>query len=232
MPLMSKHRRIFSVTSSLQYRFLAMTLIYGFIIVSFFIIAVIGPDISEMRNESLSQEIRSSAAYRVLGKSTWIWPTTLILIAMLGIHSFFEFQRVMGPLYRFQWAFKQVEKGHLPSAVTTRKGDYLIGELAALNKMIDALAERINTIKQESEALLKSMAELESSIDTGSEGGTAITGLLQAHRQHVDRLTNAVRFFRLQDTPQDTASAPQEASEQRNERYEETKNGPSQITSA
>ena len=110
---MKKSRRnAFSVTSSLQYRFLAMSLIYSFVIVCFFAGAVFGPDFAKMSDESIPLEIRSAAASRVLAKHTWVWPVLFLLIALLGIHSFREFQKVAGPLYRFRWAFGELAKGN------------------------------------------------------------------------------------------------------------------------
>jgi methyl-accepting chemotaxis protein len=229
MPLMSKKRIFFSVTSSLQYRFLAMTLTYGFIVVSIFIIAVMGPDISEMHNERLSPEIRSSAAHRFIAKNTWIWPAAFALIALLGVHSFIEFQRVMGPLYRFRWVFKQLETGHLLSAVTTRKKDYLKEELADLNDMVSALEHHIRAIRQDSETALNSIAELESSIGSRGDLNPVQLSMLQAHRQHIEQLASAVRFFRLHDEQQKVAEIQQETSEHHNVAVKETKNGISNL---
>ena len=228
MPIMSKHRQIFSVTSSLQYRFLAMTLAYGFIIVSLFIIGVVGPDVSEMRNEDLRSEIRSSAAQRVLEKNTWIWPAALALITLLGVHSFFEFNRVMGPLYRFQWAFKQLGAGNLLPTVTTRKKDYLKAELASLNEMIGAFEHHIRAVKQESEAALNSVADLENSFDSPGDLSSVQQELLQNHRKHVELLADAVRFFRLADEKQNGVEIQQETSTHDYNAAKESKNGISQ----
>jgi hypothetical protein len=133
-------RRAFPVISSLQYRFLSMTLIYSFIIVCFFAIAIFGPDIVEMRDQSLSLEIRSSAASRVIAKHSWVWPSVISLIIVLGLHSFRAFHRVIGPLYRFRWAFEQLQNGNLLWRVKTREKDYLQSEEAALNKMLETLS--------------------------------------------------------------------------------------------
>ena len=231
MPLVSKHRRIFSVTSSLQYRFLAMTLAYGFIIVSLFVLGVVGPDVSEMRNESLNPDIRSSAAQRVLEKSTWIWPAALAMIALLGVHSFFEFNRVMGPLYRFQWAFKQLGAGNLLPTVTTRKKDYLKAELASLNEMNGAIEQHVRAIKRESEAALSSVADLESSFDSRRDLSPVQLELLQNHRKHVELLADAVRFFRLPDEQPNGVEIQQETSTNEYKAAKEGKNGISQPAS-
>ena len=192
-------RRAFAVTSSLQYRFLSMTLIYSFIIVSFFVIAVVVPDVVEMQDNSLSLESRSYAANRLLTKNTWIWPAAILLVVALGLHSFREFQKIAGPLYRFRWTFEQVENGSLLSSVKLREKDLLIREEEALNKMLTSLIGKLGTIRQETAAAIKSIGELENTVNQGSEWGTTQIELLQAHREHLAGLATAVRFFRLPD---------------------------------
>ena len=102
-------RRAFGATSSLQYRFLAMVLIYCFVIVAFFAVAVFVPDLKEMEDQSLSLAARGNAAARILTKHSWVWPSVLSLILLLGMHSFFAFQKVMGPLYRFRCALEDLK---------------------------------------------------------------------------------------------------------------------------
>jgi methyl-accepting chemotaxis protein len=176
-----------------------MTLIYSFIIVSFFVIAVVVPDVVEMQDNSLSLESRSYAANRLLTKNTWIWPAAILLVVALGLHSFREFQKIAGPLYRFRWTFEQVENGSLLSSVKLRKKDLLIREEEALNKMLTSLIGKLGTIGQETAAAIKSIGELENTVNQGSEWGTTQIELLQAHREHLAGIATAVRFFRLPD---------------------------------
>ena len=222
-----KRRRVFAVTSSLQYRFLSMALIYSFIIVFYFVIAVNGPDVLEMQDDSLSLEIQSHAAKRVIANHSWIWPAVVLLIVGLGLHSFREFQKITGPLYRFRWAFEQVENGSLLSYVKIRDKDLLIEEEEALNKMLTSLVGKMGTIRQESSAALKSIGELENTVNQGGEWGTTQIELLQAHREHLEGLSTAVRFFRLQDEQQNTAVSTQNASIYGIELSQEEKNEPS-----
>ena len=62
--MQQSRRQIFAVTSALQYKFLAMTLIYGFILISLVMIAFLVPDVFEMNNPNLSPELRAAAAER------------------------------------------------------------------------------------------------------------------------------------------------------------------------
>ena len=195
---MKKSRRqAFSVTSSLQYRFLAMSLIYSFVIVCFFAGAVFGPDIAKMSNESIPLEIRSAAANRLLTNHTWVWPAIFLLIVLLGIHSFAEFQKIAGPLYRFRWAFDELAKGNMVFPVKIRKKDYLHEDEEAINKMLASFVGKLGDINQATEEAVKSIDELAQTLNTDDEKSEAQTELLRAHRERLEKLSTAVRFFWL-----------------------------------
>jgi methyl-accepting chemotaxis protein len=192
-------RRAFPVISSVQYRFLAMTLIYSFIIVCFFAIAIFAPDIVEMRDQSLSLEIRSSAASRVLAKHSWVWPSVLSLIIVLALHSFRAFHKVIGPLYRFRWAFEQLQNGNLLLRIKTRKKDYLQTEEAALNQMLEALSGKLERVREATKEAFKSIDELEQAANKGNEWSKPQIDMLRAHREHLERLVTEVEFFRSEN---------------------------------
>ncbi|MGD8226975.1 MAG: hypothetical protein PVH82_09070 [Desulfobacteraceae bacterium] len=207
----NNRRRAFPVISSLQYRFLAMTLIYSFIIVCFFAVAVFAPDIFEMRDQSLSQEIRSSAASRVLVKHTWVWPAVLSLIIVLSLHSFRAFHRVIGPLYRFRWAFEQIRNGTLLLGVKTRNKDYLQTEEEALNNMLEVLSGKLELVREATKEAFESVDELEKAANMGNGWTKAQVDLLRTHRDHLERLVSEVQFFRSQNEDQITSRVKQDA---------------------
>jgi methyl-accepting chemotaxis protein len=207
----NNRRRAFPVISSLQYRFLAMTLVYSFIIVCFFATAVFAPDILEMRDQSLSQEIRSSAASRVLVKHTWVWPAVLSLIIALSLHSFRAFHRVIGPLYRFRWAFEQIRNGTLLFRVKTRNKDYLQTEEQALNDMLEVLSAKLEVVREAATEAFQSIDELEKAANMGNGWTKAQMDLLRAHRDHLEHLVSEVQFFRSQNEGQITGRAEQGA---------------------
>lgn len=211
MTMNQNRRRAFPIISSLQYRFLAMTLVYSFIIVCFFAIAIFAPDIGEMRNQSLSLEIRSSAASRVLTKHSWVWPSVLSLIIVLALHSFRAFHKVIGPLYRFRWAFEQLRNGNLLLRVKTRKKDYLQAEEDALNKMLEVLSGKLESIKEATEQAFKSVDELEMAARKGNEWSKPQIDMLRAHRERLQRLVIELRFFRSGNDRQTSSSSAQDA---------------------
>jgi len=195
-------RKSFMVTSSLQHKFLATTIIYSFIIVFLFIIAVVFPDVVQMMDESLSPEARSSAADKLIGKNVWLWPAAIALIIMLGLHSFFEFRRITGPLYRFRWVYEQIENGKLPLPVKLRKNDYLIEDGEAINKMLISLVGKLSIIRQETAEAINSFGEVEDPANQNNQWSASQIELLKAHREHLERLSAAVQFFEVPEKPQ------------------------------
>jgi methyl-accepting chemotaxis protein len=176
-----------------------MTLIYSFIIVCFFAVITFVPDMMEMRDPSMSLEARSSAASRVLVKHSWVWPAVISLIIVLALHSFRAFLKVIGPLYRFRWAFEQLGNGNMLCRIKLRKRDYLRTEEEALNHMLETLSGKLGGVREASEEAFKSIDELEQSANEGQEWSQTQMDLLRAHRGHLQRLASEVKFFRLDD---------------------------------
>ncbi len=73
----NRRRRFPIINKSLQYRFLAMILSYGFIVMLFSALAFHAPEIIEMQDESLTMEARAIAADRVITLHTRVWFTAL-----------------------------------------------------------------------------------------------------------------------------------------------------------
>ena len=189
-------RHAFWVASSIQYRFFAISISYSFIIVCFFVIAVFVPDIIEMRDQSLDFAIRSSAASRILSKNLWVWPAILSLIIVLGLHSFLMFKKIAGPLYRFRRAFEELGRGNLLLNFKLRKKDYLHTEEEAFNDMVKVLSERLGSVKKSAEGMIKSIGELEQTVNNGSEWTNSQIARLRTHRHEIEKLIEAVDYFR------------------------------------
>lgn len=195
MKLLSKRRRSYIVNKSLQYRFLATILIYGFIAVVFLSIYLFVPEIMKLQDQSLSFEVRAAAADKILGFHTRIWPAAIALICFLGLHSTLFFHRVAGPLYRFHWAFEKVRDGDLSLRVKIRRKDYLHHEEGVLNEMIEMLAGKVESIQRAGLNALKSLGELD---QTASGWTEADKKALRLHRQQLDTLMDTVRYFQVQ----------------------------------
>ena len=196
MKFWKKRRRVYIVSKSLQYRFLATILIYCTIVIIFLSVYLFVPEFIKLGNESLSMEIRAAAADRVLILHSRIWPAAIALISFLGIHSILFFHRVVGPLYRFQWAFDEIKQGNLSLRVKIRKKDYLHDEEEVLNEMIEALGRKLQDIKALSRNSLNSFHKLEKKTSGWTETDTKY---LRTHRQYLTKLADAVAYFQLRE---------------------------------
>lgn len=192
---MRRRRRCYIVNKTLQYRILATILIYGLIVVAFLSVYFFVPEFMRLQDESLSLQVRAAAADRILTFHSRIWPATIALICLLGLHSIFFFHRLIGPLYRFNWAFEQVRNGDLSFRVKIRRKDYLHQEEGVLNEMLEVLAGKLGGIQLANLDALKSLDELEQKVSGWTE---ADKGLLRVHRQHLDTLMDIVQYFQLQ----------------------------------
>jgi hypothetical protein len=207
----SRKRRLFPVVDrSLQYRFLAMILAYGFVIVLVMALFLLVPDIVKLVDESLSLEVRAAAADKILTLHSRIWPAIIALVCVLGIHSFLVFHRLIGPLYRFRWAFGRVQKGELNFRVKLRDKDYLHEEEKGFNEMMSVLAEKLGLVQLAGLDALKSLGEVEQRMTEKGGWNESDRELLLLHRQHLETLANAAQYFRLQEIEGD----PQKSSEQ------------------
>ena len=193
-----RRRRFPIVNKSLQYRFLAMIISYGFIVILFSALAFLAPEIIKMQDENLTMEARALAADRVITLHTRVWLTALAIVCLLGIHSFYAFHRVVGPLYRLTRAFEQVGGGDLSFEIRLRKKDYLHEEASVLNAMIQGLSGKLGQIQQSSKEALLSLENLEESVAKGAREEQDSAGLLRAHREHLQTLVDSAGYFQLQ----------------------------------
>jgi chromosome segregation ATPase len=83
----------------------------------------------------------------------------------------------------------------------------------ALNKMLASLVGRLGKLNQATEEAFKSIDELEQTLNMGSEKSETQIALLRAHREHLEKLSTAVSFFRLKGDGQKTAGSEHNARE-------------------
>ena len=185
------------VDRSLQYRVLAIIVTYSLVIVLFLIVCLFVPDIMAMSNEELSWEIRAAAAEKLLTLHSRVWPAIIAMVCVLGIHSVRIFHRLIGPLYRFRWAFAEIAQGALNFRVQIRKKDYLHRENEALNEMIDALAGQCESMQQAGSRALDSLTALEQGSNHDHGGQNPDQELFKQHRQLLEDLVDQVKYFRV-----------------------------------
>ena len=187
------------VNKSLQYRFLAMMIIYFVILILFLGFTLFLPDMIQMRNEDLSMAVRVAAADRMLLKHAWVWPIVLIISVLMGLHSFRSFHKVAGPLYRFKWAFEQIQNGNFGLVVKIRKKDYLHAEETSLNNMLRVLESRMETVMKGSRNALQSFEQIEKKMKESNSLNQDQEDQLHLHRQCLNEINEALGYFKLGD---------------------------------
>jgi len=190
MKLSERRRRVRVVYRSLQYHFLAQFFIYSAIIVFFLAVSLFLPDMIKMQDETLSMAERAEAADRVITLHIKVWPAAILLIALLGVHSFLTFHRLSGPLYRFRMIFNQIRDGQMTHPIKIREKDFLHTEEKVLNQMIDVLADKLQNIQQAGEDALNALHELEQvSNDNANQTNVSI---------HLNKMVKEANYFKVQ----------------------------------
>jgi methyl-accepting chemotaxis protein len=197
-----QRRRSYIVNKPLQYRFLAIILIYCLTIVLFLAVFLFVPDIIRMQDETLSLEARAGAANKILTLHARVWPAVIAIICVAGFHSFRSFHRLIGPLHRFRSVFKQVGRGDMSFRVQIREKDYLHQEEAALNKMLGKIAGKVRTIQQVGAEALKSLGELEGKVNQVPNWSETHKELMRRHRIRLETLLETAHYFRVKKAEQ------------------------------
>jgi methyl-accepting chemotaxis protein len=176
---------------------LAIIVTYSLVIVVFLVVCLFVPDILAMSNEDLSWEIRAAAAEKLLTLHSRVWPAIIAMVCVLGIHSVRIFHRLIGPLYRFRWAFAEIAQGALNFRVQIRKDDYLHQENDALNEMIDALAGQCESMQQAGSRALDSLTALEQGSNNENGEQNPDQELLKQHRQLLEEFIDKAKYFQV-----------------------------------
>ncbi len=187
------------INRPLQYKFLGIILAYGMIAVILVAVFLFVPDVLIMNDEEASFELRQAASQRILLLYSRFWIMILGLIFVTGLHSWRAFHRVVGPLFRFKWAFEKISEGKLNFLVRLRKKDYLDPEAQKLNQMIDVLAKKWESVQTACMDSIQSLEKLEQSVDKKSMNEKEIRQNLQIHRKRLESLNGQVGYFRLSD---------------------------------
>jgi hypothetical protein len=184
-----RRRRVRVVYRSLQYHFLAQFFVYSAIIVFFLAVFFFLPDMLKMQDETLSMSARTAAADRVLTLHVKVWPAAIVLIALLGLHSFLTFHRLSGPLYRFRTIFNQIREGEIVCPIKIRQKDFLHTEEEVLNAMLNVLTDKLQNIQQAGNDALNCLRDLERRSDDGQD--------LMPIGDHLNKLISEARYFKV-----------------------------------
>jgi hypothetical protein len=199
MAYKKNRRRILIIDPSSQYKFIAIILIAGFIIVNIIGVAAFLPDILLLSDENLSMEIRSEAAKRMLGTHNRVWPVILGLLIIFSIVSMRVSHRLFGALYRFRWALDRIRKGDMSFRIKLRKGDYLHREKEGLNLMLDVFEEKLNIAREVAQGAAENFNEMEQELNKETSLKETYKLVLKNHRQKLEALVRHLAYFRLDE---------------------------------
>jgi len=203
------------INRSLQYRFLAIIIVYSFVIVLFLAVFMFVPEIMRLQDQSLPFDARAAAADKMLTLHARVWPAILLVICLVALHSFRFFHRLIGPLYRFRQIYERVRNGELNLKVKIRKKDYLHEEEAALNDMLETLSRKWRNMQQTTENALRSLDALEQTGTHANNWKEDREALLRVHRHHLETLAETSRYFTVpeeetgngEETPEDEGTS-------------------------
>ncbi len=163
---MQKRKRI--LIGDLQYRLLAVNLLYFAVIVVLFAAILFGPLVWQLGSSGLSPAERGQAATQLLSLHARVWPPLLALLVFLAVHSVYVSHRIAGPLFQFRRLLHAVKDGNLTVRASIRDKDYLESEAAVINELIEALSTRIKGIEEHSVEILEGVDKLRRAADRGS----------------------------------------------------------------
>ncbi len=70
------------------------------------------------------------------------WPVVAGSLVSCVASSLFLYRKMVGPLFQYVRCFEALERGDCPDPIVIRKTDYLSSETRALNRMLEAVADR------------------------------------------------------------------------------------------
>ena len=144
---LGRRRRL--LVDDLQYRLLAVNLLYVVTVLLIFAAALFLPLMLELGSDATSLAEKQEAASQFLSLHTRVWPALLAVFLLLAIHSLVVSHRVAGPLVGFRRVLRAVAEGKLTVRASIRKNDYLAKEADSINVMIAALQEKIARLQED-----------------------------------------------------------------------------------
>ena len=166
MKVSNRRRRL--LVDGLQYRLLAVNLLYFAVIFVLFAVILFGPLIWQLGNGTLTLAEREAAATQLLSLHARVWPPLLIALLCLAVHSVYVSHRIAGPLYQFRRLLGSVRDGNFTVRARLREKDYLHSEAEIINELIDALGTRIRGIEERSVEIRAGLEKLRKAVDRGS----------------------------------------------------------------
>ena len=196
------HKRRFMV-SAFQYKLMYGNLIYLIATVFVFFVALFGPVIFKLGNDSLSSAERDEAGRQLLVLHERVWFALPVIIVLCLLHSVLMSHRIAGPLYRIQRILRSQADGDLTMKVQVRRSDYLQSEAAMLTEMISRTAERVGAIRESYRLANQTLPQLMTSL--GERGDQDLAVLAGKLGTQMDVLGQRIARFRTSKEDDESA---------------------------
>ena len=197
-----KFRRRRILIDALQYRLLAVNLLYVCVFLLLFVGLLFGPPTGALLGGSVSPEIREDAARLFLALDERVWVPLLLLLVGLTAHSVLVSHRIAGPLYQFRRLFGELRDGRVRVRATLRKRDYLRKEATAFNEMVVSIEARTAALHTQAVELETGVRALRLAIDEGAD--VQIRRCCDRLGEHATLLRAALRPVTTRDEPAPT----------------------------
>ena len=184
------------VVNKEQYKVTAVIVLYNVLAIFLAGVLVFLPSFIGL-SSSMHSSQQVAAAQEIIVLHKRFWPAIIIVAAILGTHSIFFFHRFFGPLYRFKVTLKEVAKGDLSFNFGLRNKDFLTEEKEIINDMISNLRGNLVDLKQDNEALVSSIQQLESSLEDQETSLDTVRGKVKEIQENADKVSQGFEYFKL-----------------------------------
>ena len=198
-PLFRRRRFLIDV---LQYRLLAVNLLYVGFFLLLFVGLLFGPPTGALLGDNVSPETREDAARLFLALDERVWVPLMLLFVGLTAHSVLVSHRIAGPLYQFRRLFGELRDGRVRVRATLRKRDYLWKEATAFNEMVVSIEARTAALHTQAAGLETGVRALRLAVDEGAD--EQIRRCCDDLGEHVTLLRVALCPVTTQDEPRPT----------------------------
>jgi methyl-accepting chemotaxis protein len=177
---------------------LAIILAYGGLTILVLGAALFLPDFLRLSDDTLDLKTKMRASEVIVAIHQRLWIPFILVLCLIGAHFFRIFHRVVGPLYRFRWAFREIAKGDLSLTVRIRQDDFLHLEEEALNGMVGGLFDKVEEIRAAAAAASDSLGSLEKEMALlQGAGRLEIPVSLREHHQALEAVMEKINVFKL-----------------------------------
>jgi methyl-accepting chemotaxis protein len=146
--MLSDRRKRHVIHRGLQYRFAAICIAYVLVFVVILSLALFLPVILDLHASADNPERALRAADRLLYLHDTFWLVVVVSLLAIGLHAVRLSHRIAGPLYRYRRIFESLVEGNILDPIIPRKGDYLLEETGALNRMLEKLRSGVKDLRE------------------------------------------------------------------------------------